>query len=126
MRSVNKLVQYDNRDDKRVITFTINNEIREQLKEILIESEKYSLKKKSEWINEAIVLLKENPDYKEIVLNAEGSNSDFVLDKVNMTFSQRCFFSEIRTEVVRAHPDIRGPQAAILRASILSRLMRGL
>ena len=81
---------------------------------------------KSDWINEAILMLKENPDFKEMVLNAEGSNKDFVLDKVNMTFSQRCLFSSIRTEVVVANPDIRGPQAAIIRAAILSRLVRGL
>ena len=123
---MNTLVQRDNKEDKKTITFTINMEMREQLKEILSQSEKYSLKKKSEWINEAIVMLKENPNYKEVVLHAEGSNADFVLDKVNMTLSQRRIFSEIRTEVVRAHPDIRGPQAAIIRASILGRLLRGL
>ena len=123
---MNKLVMHDNKSDKRVITFTINKELREQIKEILIQSDKYSLKMKSDWINEAILMLKENPDFKEIVLNAEGSNKDFVLDKVNMTFSQRCLFSSIRTEVVVANPDIRGPQAAIIRAAILSRLVRGL
>ncbi len=123
---MNTLVQRDNKEDKKTITFTINLEMREQLKEILSQSEKYSLKKKSEGINEEIVMLKENPNYKEVVLHAEGSNGDFVLDKVNMTLSQRRIFSEIRTEVVRAHPDIRGPQAAIIRASILGRLLRGL
>ena len=123
---MNKLVMFDNKSDKRVITFTINKELREQIKEILIQSDKYSLKMKSDWINEAILMLKENPDFKEMVLNAEGSNKDFVLDKVNMTFSQRCLFSSIRTEVVVANPDIRGPQAAIIRAAILSRLVRGL
>ena len=123
---MNKLVMHDNKSDKRVITFTINKELREQIKEILIQSDKYSLKMKSDWINEAILMLKENPDFKEMVLNAEGSNKDFVLDKVNMTFSQRCLFSSIRTEVVVANPDIRGPQAAIIRAAILSRLVRGL
>ena len=123
---MNKLVMHDNKSDKRVITFTINKELREQIKEILTQSDKYSLKMKSDWINEAILMLKENPDFKEMVLNAEGSNKDFVLDKVNMTFSQRCLFSSIRTEVVVANPDIRGPQAAIIRAAILSRLVRGL
>lgn len=123
---MNRLAQYDNSNDKRTITFTVNAELRERLKKTLSESEKYSLKKKSEWINEAIVMLKENPDYIEHVLHADGGNENFVLDKVNMTFSQRCLFSEIRTEVVRAYPDIRGPQAAIIRASILSRLTRGL
>lgn len=123
---MNKLVMHENKSDKRVITFTINKELREQIKEILIQSDKYSLKMKSDWINEAILMLKENPDFKEMVLNAEGSNKDFVLDKVNMTFSQRCLFSSIRKEVVVAHPDIRGPQAAIIRAAILSRLVRGL
>jgi len=123
---MNKLVMFDNKSDKRVITFTINKELREQIKEILTQSDKYSLKMKSDWINEAILMLKENPDFKEMVLNAEGSNKDFVLDKVNMTFSQRCLFSSIRTEVVVANPDIRGPQAAIIRSAILSRLVRGL
>lgn len=123
---MNKLVMHENKSDKRVITFTINKELREQIKEILTQSDKYSLKMKSDWINEAILMLKENPDFKEMVLNAEGSNKDFVLDKVNMTFSQRCLFSSIRKEVVVAHPDIRGPQAAIIRAAILSRLVRGL
>ena len=123
---MNKLVMHKNKSDKRVITFTINKELREQIKEILTQSDKYSLKMKSDWINEAILMLKENPDFKEMVLNAEGSNKDFVLDKVNMTFNQRCLFSNIRTEVVVANPDIRGPQAAIIRAAILSRLVRGL
>lgn len=123
---MNKLVMHKNKSDKRVITFTINKELREQIKEILVRSDKYTLKMKSDWINEAILMLKENPDFKEMVLNAEGSNKDFVLDKVNMTFNQRCLFSSIRTEVVVAHPDIRGPQAAIIRAAILSRLVRGL
>lgn len=123
---MNKLVMHENKSDKRVITFTINKELREQLKSILMESDKYSLKMKSDWINEAILMLKENPDYKEMVLNAEGGTKDFVLDKVNMTFSQRCLFSNIRSDVVVSHPDIRGPQAAIIRAAILSRIVRGL
>lgn len=123
---MNKLVLHEKKDDKRVITFMVNRELRDQLKEILANSDKYSLKKKSDWINEAILMLQENPDYKEMVLNAEGSNKDFVLDKVKMTFSQRCHFSSLRKEVVVAYPDIRGPQGAIIRAAILSRVVRGL
>lgn len=123
---MNKLVLHEKKDDKRVITFMVNSELRGQLKEILTQSDKYSLKMKSDWINEAILMLHENPNYKEMVLNAEGSNKDFVLDKVNMTFKQRCFFSDIRKEVVIAHPDIRGPQGAIIRAAILSRVVREL
>lgn len=123
---MNKLAQFDNTNEKRTITFTIHADLRKQVKRALLESEKYSLKKKSEWINEAIVMLKENPDYIEVVLHADERHENSVLDKVNMTFSERCLFSEIRTEVVRTYPDIRGPQAAIIRASILSRLTRGL
>jgi hypothetical protein len=123
---MNKLVLHEKNDDKRVITFMVNRELREQLTEILKTSEKYTLKKKSDWINESILMLQENPDYKEMVLNAEGSNKDFVLDKVKMTFSQRCLFSNLRKEVVVSHPDIRGPQGAIIRAAILSRIVRGL
>lgn len=121
---MNKLKLSDNNKDKKIITFTINKVIKERLREILINSEKYNLKKKSEWINEAILMLKENPDYKEMVSNAEGNNEDFVFDKIYMTFEQRCIFAEMRNEVVKAFPDISGPQAAVIRAAILSRLMR--
>lgn len=121
---MNRLILNNNVEDKKIITFTINKEIKKTLKEILSNSEKYNSKKKSNWINEAIVMLKENPDYKEIVCNAEGNNEDFVPDKIYMTFKQRCLFAEVRNEVVKAYPDIRGPQAAIIRAAILSRLMR--
>ena len=48
----------------------------------------------------------------------------FVFDKIYMTFSQRCLFADIRNEVVKEYPDIKGPQAAVIRAAILSRLMR--
>ena len=123
---MNKLVLNNNEDDKKIITFTINKEIKETIKKRLINSEKYNLKKKSDWINEAIVMLKANPDYKEMILNAEGNNIDFVFDKIYMTFKQRCFFADIRTSVVKEYPDIRGPQAAIVRAAILSRLTRNL
>jgi len=121
---MNKLKLNDNNEDKKIITFTINKVIKERLRETLINSEKYNLKKKSEWVNESILMLKENPDYKVRVSNAEGNNEDFVFDKIYMTFSQRCIFAEIRNEVVKDFPDIRGPQAAVMRAAILSRLMR--
>lgn len=123
---MNKLITNENKNEKRVITFTVNRELRERLKETLMASDRYSLKMKSDWINEAIVMLQENPNYKEMVLSAEGGTKDFVLDKVNMNFLQRCLFSQMRNDVVMAHPDIRGPQAAIIRAAIVGRLLRGL
>lgn len=121
---MNKLILGHNDADKKIITFTINKEIKQKLRETLINSEKYNLKKKSDWVNEAIEMLKRNPDYKEIVCNAEGNNEDFVFDKIYMTFQQRCSFAEIKNDVVRGYPDIKGPQASIIRAAILSRLMR--
>jgi len=121
---MNKLKLSDNHEDKKIITFTINKLVKTKLRETLLESKKYNLKKKSDWVNEAIIMLKENPDYKEAACNAEGKSDDFVFDKIYMTFKQRCFFAEIRSEVVKSFPDIRGPQAAIIRAAILSRLMR--
>ncbi|CZG71250.1 TPA: hypothetical protein JBE10_10350 [Legionella pneumophila subsp. pneumophila] len=121
---MNKLKLNNNEDDKKIITFTINKEIKESLRETLLNSEKYNLKKKTDWVNEAIIMLKENPDYKEMVLNAEGNSENFVFDKIYMTFKQRCFFSDMRNEVVKEYPDIRGPQTAIIRAAILSRMMR--
>lgn len=124
MIKMNKLKLNNNEDDKKIITFTINKEIKESLREILLNSEKYNLKKKTDWVNEAIIMLKENPDYKEMVLNAEGNSENFVFDKIYMTFKQRCFFSDMRSEVVKEYPDIRGPQTAIIRAAILSRMMR--
>ena len=121
---MNKLKLNNSNEDKKIITFTINREIKRKLRETLINAENYNLKKKSDWVNEAILMLKENPDYKDRVCNAEGNNENFVFDKIYMTFSQRCLFAEMRNEAVKAYPDIRGPQAAIVRAAILSRLMR--
>jgi len=121
---MNKLKLNNNEDDKKIITFTINKEMKETLRETLINSQNYNLKKKTDWVNEAIVMLKENPDYKEMVLNAEGNSENFVFDKIYMTFKQRCFFADMRSEVVKEYPDIRGPQTAIIRTAILSRLMR--
>lgn len=121
---MNRLNLDNNEEDKKIITFTLNKEIKETLRNLLVKSEKYNLKKKTDWVNEAIVMLKENPDYKEMVLNAEGQGENFVFDKIYMTFKQRCFFADMRNEVVKEYPDIRGPQAAIIRAAILSRLMR--
>ena len=114
----------NNEKDKKIITFTLNKEMQESLREVLIHSEHYNLKMKSDWTNEAIVMLRENPDYKEMVRNAEGKSGSFVFDKIYMTFDQRCFFSDMRNEVVKEFPDIQGPQAAIIRAAILSRLLR--
>ncbi len=121
---MNKLKLNNNDDDKKIITFTINKEIKETLRDILLTSENYNLKKKTDWVNEAIVMLKKNPDYKEMVLNAEGNSENFVFDKIYMTFNQRCFFADMRSDVVKEYPNIRGPQTAIIRAAILSRLMR--
>jgi len=121
---MNKLKLSNNEEDKKIITFTLNKEMRQTLREVLIQSEKYNLKKKTDWVNEAIVMLKENLDYKERVLNAEGNGENFVFDKIYMTFKQRCFFADMRNEVVKEYPAIRGPQAAIIRAAILSRLMK--
>ena len=121
---MNKLILSNNEDDKKIITFTLNKEMKDRLREVLVQSPNYNLKKKSDWVNEAIIMLKENPDYKEMVRNAEGNNKDFVFDKIYMTFKQRCFFSDMRNEAVKEYPDIRGPQAAIIRAAILSRFMR--
>lgn len=121
---LNSLKLSNNAKDKKIITFTLNKKIQESLRDVLIQSEHYNLKKKSDWINEAIVMLRENPDFKEIIRNAEGNSGDFVFDKIYMTFEQRCFFSDMRNDVVKEFPDIQGPQAAIIRAAILSRLMR--
>lgn len=121
---MNKLKLNNNEEDKKIITFTLNKEMKETLREVLAQSPRYNLKKKTDWVNEAIVSLKNNPDYKEIVLNAEGNSENFVFDKIYMTFTQRCFFAEMRNEVVKTYPEIRGPQAAIIRAAILNRLMR--
>ncbi len=124
MRDMNKLKLSNNDEDKKIITFTVNKELKENLRDVLVQSEKYNLKKKTDWVNEAILMLKEIDDYKEMVLNAEGNSENFVFDKIYMTFKQRCFFAEMRNEIVKEYPDIRGPQAAIIRAAILSRLMR--
>lgn len=121
---MNKLKLSGKNDDKKIITFTINKSVKETLKEILKNSKDYNLKMKSHWVNEAILKLKENPNYREMILNAEGNSKDFVFDKIYMTFDQRCIFAEIRNEVVKNFPDIKGPQAAIIRAAIVSRLIR--
>jgi hypothetical protein len=121
---MNKLKLNNNEEDKKIITFTLNKEMKETLRDVLVQSENYNLKKKTDWINEAIVMLKENLDYKGMVRNVEGNSENFVFDKIYMSFKQRCFFSDMRNEVVKEYPDIRGPQAAIIRAAILSRLMR--
>ena len=121
---MNSLIMNNNDEDKKIITFTINKEIRQKIREILVNSEKYNLKMKSDWINEAIMLFKDNPNFKEMVCNAEGNSQNFVFDKIYMTFKQRCEFAEIRNQVVREYPDIKGPQAAIIRAAILSRILR--
>lgn len=121
---MNKLILNNNEEDKKIITFTLNKEIKQRLRETLLLSDKYNLKKKSDWINEALIQFRENPDYKEMACHAEGNNENFVFDKIYMSFKQRCIFAELRSAVVQAHPDIRGPQAAIIRAAILSRLMR--
>jgi len=82
------------------------------------------LKKKSDWVNEAILMLKENTDYTALACNAEGNSKDFVFDKIYMTFKQRCYFCGNAQGSVKEYPDIKGPQAAIIRAAILSRLLR--
>ena len=121
---MNKLMLNNNNEDKKIITFTINKEIKQKLRDVLSNSENYNLKKKSDWVNEAIEMLKENIDYKAMVSNAEGNNENFVFDKIYMTFKQRCLFAEIRNDVVKEYSDIKGPQAAIIRAAILGRLLR--
>ena len=121
---LNSLKLSNDAKDKKIITFTLNKEMQESLRNVLIQSEHYNLKKKTDWINEAIIMLRQNPDFKEMVRNAEGNSGDFVFDKIYMTFEQRCFFSDMRNDVVKEFPDIQGPQAAIIRAAILSRLMR--
>ncbi len=121
---MNKLILNNNNEDKKIITFTINKEVKQRLKETLINAKNYNLKKKSDWINEAILMLQENSDYKVMVSNAEGNSENFVFDKIYMTFQQRCNFAEMRSEVVREHPDIKGPQGAIIRSAILCRLLR--
>lgn len=120
----NRLTLVNNAEDKKILTFTISKEIKEKLRDVLAHAENYNLKKKSNWVMEAIVKLRDNPDYKELALNAEGNNDEFVFDKIYMTFKERCFFAEMRHEVVRAYPEIRGPQGAIIRAAIVSRLTR--
>ena len=120
---MNKLVVEGN-DDKKIITFTISKEQKVKLKSTLITSEKYNLKKKSDWVNEAIGMLRDNPSHKELILNSEGRQPGYVFDKVYMTFEQRCFFADFRSEVVKANPDIKGPQGAIIRAAVFSRLFR--
>lgn len=121
---MNKLILSNNDEDKKIITFNINKEIKQKLRDTLIQSTDYNLKKKSDWVNEAIVMLKENVDYKGVAYNADGNGEDFVFDKIYMTFQQRCFFADMRNELVREYPDIKGPQAAIIRAAILGRLLR--
>lgn len=105
------------------MTFAISKEMKQRLSQVLIDSKHYNLKMKSDWINEAIVMLKENSDCIEMICNAEGKNDNFIIDKLYMTFYQRCRFAEMRTKVVKEYPDIKGPQAAIIRAAILNRML---
>lgn len=121
---MNQLTLSNNDEDKKIITFTINKAVKEKLRHELINSKTYNLKKKSDWVNEAIEMLKSNPRYEDFVYNAERGHEAFVFDKILMSFKQRCFFADVRNEVVRSYPDIRGPQAAVIRAAILSRLTR--
>ncbi len=121
---MNKLHLNNNDDDKKVITYTMSKEIKNRLIDTLKNSTKYNLKKKSDWVNEAILALKNNEDYKALVYNADGNTQDQVFDKVYMTFQQRCLFATMRNDIVKEYPDIKGPQGAIIRAAILSRLMR--
>ena len=69
---MNKLTTKNISDDKKIITFTINKELKDMLREVLVQSENYNLKKKSDWVNEAILMLKENSEYTEVVRMAEG------------------------------------------------------
>ena len=121
---MNKLHLNNNDEDKKIITFTISREVKDTLINTLKNSEHYNLKKKSDWVNEAIELLKSNQEHKELVYNADGNAQDHVFDKIHMTFQQRCSFAEMRNEIVKKYPDIKGPQGAIIRAAILSRLIR--
>ena len=121
---MNRLHLNNDDQDKKIITYTISKEIKEKLIETLKNSERYNLKKKSDWVNEAIESLKNNQSCKELIYNAEGNIQDQVFDKIHMSFQQRCAFSELRNEVVKQYPDIKGPQGAIIRAAILNRLMR--
>ena len=117
------LILSDKNTDKKIITFTISKHIKQQLKNILLLSIKYNLRKKSQWVNESIIMLVAMPSYQDMIISAEGVNQDFVHDKVYMTFQERCEFAKIRNEVVRKSPEIRGPQASIIRAAILNRIM---
>mgnify|MGYP006425638549 CR=1 FL=1 len=121
---MNRLGAMSGTEDKKHITFTISRNVIKELREVLINAEDYNLKKKSVWVNEAIAMLKKNPSYKDIIYNVEPNTGNFIMDKINMTFSERCLFAEIRNDVVKAYPDIEAPQSSIIRAAIFSRLFR--
>lgn len=121
---MNRLNLTSDLDSKKHITFTVSKSILNELKQVLIDSADYNLKKKSVWINEAIETLSKDPNYKDLIYNADPSSNDFVMDKINMTFQQRCSFAQIRNDVVKAFPDMEAPQSAIIRAAIFSRLFR--
>jgi hypothetical protein len=48
---LNSLKLSNDAKDKKIITFTLNKEMQESLRDVLIQSEHYNLKKKSDWIN---------------------------------------------------------------------------
>lgn len=123
---MNKLTLNNEDEDKKTIAFTINKHIKERLKEVLIRSKNYNLKMKSDWVNEAILMLNGTPEYSAVVSSTEGNTEDFVLDKIYMNFAQRCYFSKMRNNVVQQYPDIRGPQGAIIRTAILNRIIHNL
>ena len=114
----------DSDKDVKRVAFTIDKEVRDKLKKTLMYSEHYNLKQKSIWIIEAIDMLTVDNDYLNMVYRAEGVSESSVVDKIYMSFDQRCSFANIRNEVVKKYPDIRGPQASIIRAAIMHRLIQ--
>ncbi len=119
---MNKLTIKNKILDKKDVTYTIDPDLLRRLKKVLVEKEGYNLKKKSLWVNEAILILQKDKNYKEIVINADTSNPNDVVDKIKMELKERCTLADIRTEVIKEYPNINAPQSAIIRASIFNRL----
>lgn len=127
----NKLAIKSVKQDKKEIRFTITRSMKDEMTKAINKSDIYNKREKSKWIYDALVLLIKNPSFKEIVLNVYwsrdnegGVKEDMVHDKVNLSFEERCVFSGVRNDVVRCYPEIRGPQASIIRAAISYRLSR--
>ena len=110
---------------KSKTSFHLPNKMKKEMKEKMVAN-KYSLRNKSKWICEAVEIFFQRKDAEELVFYASKMEGLDYVDTASMPRALKMKMDELTIKTKTKYPELEGLQSAIIRASIIQRVIRGI